>query len=901
MIKKLVFAAILTGAVIGPGTMPAQAQAPYINAAVADTEFHRISAANMDLLRTKKILFFSRSFGLNLYNGLVSLAAKNSMYTINAAYKRYDIFSVGGDLSVIPADALYTYNFVHVLCTPTPYTARLPEFNDLMKDPPHHLADHVECAMLDGDDYPLSAFQPYCDSMDSWRAQWPHVKFIYVTAGLTDSTHVASNTENARFGTQIRARYKGVVPLYDWGFIVNNDSACGDHYCPAYSTDPAGIHCNTEFAQERMGKAFLLMLYKLYCENQPPCTSPDPPTVPVGLAGVALSLHSIRLTWQASTHVACGVSHYRVRRNGADIGTSYSLAYVDHNLTEGVQYQYQVAAVSRNSVVSGYCAAVPVRTQNDTIAPRILAVPTTLVGTAVQVNYSEKMDSATGLDPARYTISHGVTVQAARYFSADSIVLLTTSALPPGTTCTLTVTGVTDRSINRNPLTARATFMYNAVNLATDVIGYWGFNGSVLDASGHNLNGTWTGTAAYGPGKLGQGLNLDGTGTGGYVTVANHALLNGMGRLTIGLWARKRAANTGGTLLKKHTAYDLNSTGASLGGYLFNAADARVNISATVSAANDTNWHHYCVVYDGVAIKSYVDGAQKSAAAQTGNLATNTQALHIGKDPWGNAFNGQIDELRLYDWAVDSLGVTQLMMLGLGNADSLAVRALLDANGSSRTVDGVSIFNTQRRITELYLQTDLGGTITRITSHIGQLTELQLLNAYGPANHTHAVAHLSTIDPAISNCRKLKQLLLNDNDLTTLPAGITALDSLTSFSAGNNQLCGIAGALSTWLNAHDPDWAASQICTGVRPDQTATSVVLFSVSQAGGQVTITRGTLHGVLDADFYTTRGQLAYSIQGCPGNELVWQTGSAQSGIYFVRVTSGAASYVQRIVVVR
>jgi hypothetical protein len=78
-------------------------------------------------------------------------------------------------------------------------------------------------------------------------------------------------------------------------------------------------------------------------------------------------------------------------------------------------------------------------------------------------------------------------------------------------------------------------------------------------------------------------------------------------------------------------------------------------------------------------------------------------------------------------------------------------------------------------------------------------------------------------------------------------------------------------------------------------------VVPFSIRQRTGQITITRGTMTGVLDADIYTTRGILVYSIQGCPGNEMTWRVDAAQGGIYFVRVTNGAVSSVCKVVVVR
>jgi len=44
---------------------------------------------------------------------------------------------------------------------------------------------------------------------------------------------------------------------------------------------------------------------------------------------------------------------------------------------------------------------------------------------------------------------------------------------------------------------------------------------------------------------------------------------------------------------------------------------------------------------------------------------------------------------------------------------------------------------------------------------------------------------LKTIDPAIGNCTKLEELLLNSNELTTLPVEITRLGQLKFLSLGD--------------------------------------------------------------------------------------------------------------------
>jgi hypothetical protein len=892
-------------AVIFSGSFSVVAQnAPYVNAAVADTEFHRITSQNMDLLRTKKILFLSRSFGLNMLAGISSLTAANSMYNLLNSFVEYDIFSSGGDESVIPEDAFKNFNFIHVMCTASPYTARLTEFNNLLCNYPHFFADDADVAWMDFHSADSSTFGPYSALMDTLQAHYPHIKFIYVTAGLEGPSQVDLNNASAQFSTMIRTKYKGEVPLIDWGFELNNDSACGNNYCPSYSTDPADVHANTQFAQERVAKGFLVMLNKLFCENQSTCTSSNTPSVPTGLAGQAQSLHLIRLSWQASTQSPCGVDYYRIRRNSADVGISYGLAYSDHDLTENTQYSYQMAAVSKGgAVVSAYCTAIQVGTLNDNIPPRILAVPNTITGTEVTVEYSELVDSVTSLNPIHYAINGGVTVQSARYFGADSIVVLTTSALPPNVLCTLTINGVTDLSVNHNTIAAntRITFKYNSMSLTGNALGYWPFDGNALDTSGNNLNGAWTGTAVYGTGKVNQCLSENGTSGGGYVMAANNSLLNGMAQLTMSLWAKKKVASSGGDLLYKHVTYNMALSNTTVSGIIYNATGAQTGYSATVPSLNDTNWHHFCVVYDGATVTVYVDGARQNSVAQTGNLATQNYDLYFGKDPWGVSFNGYIDEVRLYSWAVDSNGVKQLRNLGLLNADSLAVRALLDANGLySKQVGGgasggVAVFDSiTRRIKELYIQE---GGITQITADIGQLTELTLLNCYGDRKQAYPL--LISVSQSISKCTKLTQLLLNQNNLATLPVQITALKNLTNLSLGDNYLCNQPDTIKNWATKYDPDWASTQNCATILDRSLAGKLKRpFYITRNGSIITITRSASGTLMHAFMYDLAGHLVYSIQSCPGKTMVWNGSALESGIYLVKVVIEGMEYKCRVV---
>lgn len=78
-----------------------------------------------------------------------------------------------------------------------------------------------------------------------------------------------------------------------------------------------------------------------------------PPTSPPLLHLNTLSSTSVNIGWSASTDTGgSGVAGYRVYRNGAQIGTTASLTYVDATVVAGTTYNYSVAAYDSRGNVS---------------------------------------------------------------------------------------------------------------------------------------------------------------------------------------------------------------------------------------------------------------------------------------------------------------------------------------------------------------------------------------------------------------------------------------------------------------------------------------------------------------------------------------------------------------------
>jgi hypothetical protein len=213
-----------------------------------------------------------------------------------------------------------------------------------------------------------------------------------------------------------------------------------------------------------------------------------------------------------------------------------------------------------------------------------------------------------------------------------------------------------------NNLGLNDSFIKNIFALPTYVPGlkmHLTFDNSVYDFSGNKNYGTWQGNTNYGSGKFGEAAMFDGTSNGSFVVVGDSSMLRAMNELTIAFWAKKINNVNGGTALLKHIHYGVNIGSTSFGFYAYNGSV--IAVSGTDS--NDMQWHHYALTYNSSVIRAYIDGNLTEQKNMTGRIYNDSSRdIYIGKDPWGNSFNGSIDDFRIYN-----IGLSQEEIFGLYN------------------------------------------------------------------------------------------------------------------------------------------------------------------------------------------------------------------------------------------
>ena len=224
-----------------------------------------------------------------------------------------------------------------------------------------------------------------------------------------------------------------------------------------------------------------------------------------------------------------------------------------------------------------------------------------------------------------------------------------------------------------------------ADTLTDGLVGYWSFDGPdmsqstnnvwAIDRSGQGNNGRLANTATSSVrvrGKIGQALDFDGVDD--EVGVPQSSSLNNLTTLTLSAWVT--ADTTGGI----GTGRIVVKSGAFSVPYM---ATDRIRFDAMrwttdgVWRTNNnsfpprTGWHHVLVTYDDSSTSNapriYFDGVEQSVElviTPVAPLVSETESIKIGSDGGDNDWDGNIDELRIYNRVLSEQEIRRLYQMG---------------------------------------------------------------------------------------------------------------------------------------------------------------------------------------------------------------------------------------------
>jgi len=206
------------------------------------------------------------------------------------------------------------------------------------------------------------------------------------------------------------------------------------------------------------------------------------------------------------------------------------------------------------------------------------------------------------------------------------------------------------------------------------------------DSSAEGNNGELIGNPAWVDGKFGSALEF---GSNKYVNCGDDKSLSLTKTITIQAWVAFEGSPSSAIIISK---YGLSGSGLSYMLVINGDGGAPAKASLYLGGwrhfgtqINDGDWHHLAATVSSEGIDLYVDGELDVHYGGVGSISTSNSTVTIGapnSNNWGSAFNGIIDDVAIFDVALEKEDILTLMNDGL--RESLYPSAV-DASGKLST------------------------------------------------------------------------------------------------------------------------------------------------------------------------------------------------------------------------
>jgi len=376
-----------------------------------------------------------------------------------------------------------------------------------------------------------------------------------------------------------------------------------------------------------------------------------PPPAPTGLSAV-IGDTQLRLSWSA----APGATSYNVLRTTRSglyyttVATVTGTNYTDTGLLNGVTYYYVVTAVGSGgpSVYSSELAATPFGAP--AIPTGLIAIPASYLGVNLLWN---TVPGAQAYNVKRSTTSGGPYSIIANRPNPDCTDTNVSAGIPYYyVVSAVSAGGESADSPQSSAIPGTTGDILNglAANWRLDD----GAGATAVDSSGNNNTGTLLNSPTWVlPGRIGAAeLSFNATNLQS-VTANNSASLNMSSAITIAAWINPLDWIGNRRIVQK---------GNSDNQYRFlaegNVLKFHLNGVGTLTTALPTSnlWTHVAATWNGSTMLIYTNGQVQGSLTAGGSITATTDPVAIGKkntsSSSGDYWNGQLDEVRLYNRAL---------------------------------------------------------------------------------------------------------------------------------------------------------------------------------------------------------------------------------------------------------
>jgi TolA-binding protein len=246
------------------------------------------------------------------------------------------------------------------------------------------------------------------------------------------------------------------------------------------------------------------------------------------------------------------------------------------------------------------------------------------------------------------------------------------------------------------------------------LVGHYPFEGNAINTSGLAPagNGILVGGPTFRPGVFGQAIDLDGSGD--YVNCGNGSVFNLTKQLTIAAWTKVNSfdkkhqtiISKGDNSWRLARAGDSDSIEFACNGTAATKWDGVGEVPWAVTgntSVNDGKWHHIAGVLDGSALYLYIDGLLEAAKAAGNSVDTSNYEVYIGENAQvpGRQWNGLIDDVRIYNYALSQPEIVSLMGRSEINLPEPVPTTLYNI---AKKYDGLRKYEEAKGVSELLLK-----------------------------------------------------------------------------------------------------------------------------------------------------------------------------------------------------